>query len=133
MKKPRAVRPWVLLLYLALWQAVSMAVGRELLLPSPVRVLVRLCELITQAAFWQTVGYTLLRISLGFLLGSLLGGGLALLSSRSRTAEALFAPLISTIKSVPVASFIILALIWFSSRRLSVLISLMMVLPVTRI
>ena len=34
------------------------------------------------------------------------------------------------VRSVPVASFIILALIWFSSENLSVLISFLMVLPV---
>jgi NitT/TauT family transport system permease protein len=35
-----------------------------------------------------------------------------------------------TIKSVPVVSFIILALIWFSSKNLAVLISFLMVLPI---
>lgn len=44
--------------------------------------------------------------------------------------EELLAPAMLAIQSVPVASFIILALIWFSSRSLSVLISFLMVLPV---
>lgn len=39
-------------------------------------------------------------------------------------------PVMLTVKSVPVASFIILALIWFSSANLSVLISFLMVLPI---
>ena len=39
-------------------------------------------------------------------------------------------PFMLTVKSVPVASFIILALIWFSSRNLSILISFLMVLPI---
>ena len=34
------------------------------------------------------------------------------------------------IKTVPVASFIIVALIWFSSKKLSILISFLMVLPI---
>ena len=42
----------------------------------------------------------------------------------------LFEPLIKVIKSTPVASFIIIALIWVGSANLSVLISFLMVVPV---
>lgn len=44
--------------------------------------------------------------------------------------EELLAPLVLAMKTVPVASFIILALIWFGSRNLSVFIALVMVFPV---
>ncbi len=44
--------------------------------------------------------------------------------------EELLAPALLAIKSIPVASFIILALILFSSRNLAVLISFLIVLPV---
>ena len=55
---------------------------------------------------------------------------LAALSARFRRVEELLAPALLAIKSIPVASFIILALILFSSRNLAVLISFLMVLPV---
>ena len=44
--------------------------------------------------------------------------------------ETLFRPYAVMIKSVPVASFIVICLIWLSSARLSVFISFLMVLPV---
>ena len=82
------------------------------------------------ADFYSSVLFSLGRIALGFFLALLLGTGLAWLSARFSPAGKLLAPFMLTVKSVPVASFIILALIWFSSRNLSVLISFLMVLPV---
>ena len=55
---------------------------------------------------------------------------LAVLSARSETVRRLLAPMFSFIKSVPVASFIILLLLWVSGGSLSVCISFLMVLPV---
>ena len=52
------------------------------------------------------------------------------LSARFRAVGELLAPLVAAVKAVPVVSFIILALILFSSRNLAVLISFLIVLPV---
>ena len=130
MKRTKGMKLWAVLLWLAVWQLVSMAVGKEILIVGPLRVLQRLAELIITAAFWRAVGYSFLRICGGFLLAALLAVVLAVLSSRKTRVEQLLAPLMLTIRSVPVASFIILALIWFSSSNLSILISFLMVLPV---
>ena len=43
------------LLWLAVWQAASMAFGRSFVLPSPVLTCKRLFELCGQAVFWQRV------------------------------------------------------------------------------
>ena len=53
-----------------------------------------------------------------------------MLAVRLPLMEALLRPLMVTVKSVPVASFIILALIWLSARRLSAFIAFLMVLPI---
>ena len=132
-RKPAArgrIRPWAVALWLLVWQGVSMAIDQQILLVSPVRVIVRLAEMIGTAELWSSIGFSLLRIGSGFLLAAVLGAGLAALSARFRRVEELLAPAMLAIQSVPVASFIILALIWFSSRSLSVLISFLMVLPV---
>jgi NitT/TauT family transport system permease protein len=55
---------------------------------------------------------------------------LAILSAKFALISELLAPIMLAIKSVPVVSFIILALIWFSSKNLAVLISFLMVLPI---
>ncbi len=126
----REIRLWAVLFWLIIWQLASMWIDRDILLVSPIKVLFRLCQLVCAAAFWKTIFFTLSRIALGFLLAVLVGSVLAGLSSRYRLIYELTAPLMLTVKSVPVASFIILALIWFSSRNLSILISFLMVLPI---
>ena len=44
--------------------------------------------------------------------------------------DAMLAPVMQLVKATPVASFIILALVWVSGKSLSILISFFMVLPV---
>ena len=107
-----------------------MAVHRDFLLASPGAVMVRLGELVVTGGFWETVATSLTRIIVGFTGAAIVGGALATLSSASRIAEALAAPLIATIRSAPVVSFIILLLLWTDSSRLAAYTSFLMVLPV---
>lgn len=128
--KPSGIRIWSILLWLAVWQAGSMALGQDILLVSPVSVLIRTGELAVTAEFWRAIAFSLVRIAGGFFLAVGLGVFLAALAARFRRVEELLAPLILATKVIPVASFIILVLIWISSKNLSVLISFLMVLPV---
>ena len=124
-----ALRLGAVAVWLLLWQLASMAVGLPLLLPSPLAVLLRLGQLCTGADFWLTVASSLLRILLGFLLGVLFGTALAGLCWRFRLIDALARPLLGVLKSTPVASFIILALVWVKTTWLATVISFIMVLP----
>ena len=124
-----ALRLGAVTVWLLLWQLASMAVGLPLLLPSPLAVLLRLGQLCTGADFWLTVASSLLRILLGFLLGVLFGTALAGLCWRFRLIDVLARPLLGVLKSTPVASFIILALVWVKTTWLATVISFIMVLP----
>lgn len=124
-----ALRLGAVAIWLLLWQLASMAVGLPLLLPSPLAVLLRLGQLCTGADFWLTVASSLLRILLGFLLGVLFGTALAGLCWRFRLIDVLARPLLGVLKSTPVASFIILALVWVKTTWLATVISFIMVLP----
>ena len=108
--------------WLGVWQAAAVAIGQEVLLVSPVQAIGTLVELLPQAEFWQRIGFSAGRILLGFGLGALSSAVLAM--------DALLAPVMQLVKATPVASFIILALVWVSGSSLSVLISFLMVLPV---
>lgn len=133
MKNAKAVRVWAVLFWLLVWQAASIALDKVTyltLLVSPVQVLVRLGQLLLTAEFWGSVAFSLSRIAAGFFLAAALAVVLAALSARFTVVRELLAPAMLAIKSVPVASFIILALILFSSKNLAALISFLMVLPV---
>ena len=132
-QKP-AVRAWAVVFWLLVWQGASLALRAiyphgALLLASPIDALRRLFELALTAAFWQTVGISAARILGGFLVSCVLALGLAALSALLRRVEELLSPLVAAVKAVPVASFIILALVWLNSRSLAFFISALMVFP----
>lgn len=116
--------------WLAVWQAAAMAIGQEVFLVSPIQAAGTLMELLPQADFWQRVGFSGGHILLGFALGVVVSVLLAAAAERWAWVDTLLAPVIQLVKATPVASFIILALVWVSGRSLSILISFLMVLPV---
>ena len=125
MKNPRTIRAWAAAFWLAIWQLGSVILNRDSLLPllvSPVQVLVRVAQLSVTTDFWASICFSLLRIATGFLL--------AMLSARFHQVKDILAPVVLAVKTIPVASFIILVLILFSSRSLAALISFLMVLPI---
>lgn len=130
MKKDVLTRILAVLAALAVWQLAAMSVGSRILLATPWQALGRLLALLPTAGLWRTVGCSFVRIAGGFLLALALGTALALAAYRRRMVETLLRPYVVVIKSVPEASFIILALIWMGSARLPLFISFLMVFPV---
>ena len=117
------------LFWILVWLLLSMLVGHRLLLASPLETLLRLTELILTAGFWRSVLFTLGHILAGFGAAMLAGALTGALSARFEWMKNLLAPLLTVIKSVPVASFVIVALIWIPSKRLSILISFLITFP----
>ena len=66
----------------------------------------------------------------GYLLAVLLGTLIGYLCERSRTAELLLSPLLSIITATPVASIIILTLVWIGKQLVPSLIVMLIVIPV---
>ena len=117
-------------IWIAAWQLLAMAIGREVLLASPVRVIHTLWEMAGQGAFWLSVATSLLRIMSGFLLGVITGALLAAAMYRFSFVRALFSPLVGVIKATPVASFMLLALLWLTTGLVPGFCAFVMVLPV---
>lgn len=115
---------------LLLWQILAVLLAQELLLVSPIDVAIRLAELVVTAPFWNSVAFSLLRITAGFFLALVTGIVLAVIAGHVKVIEILLWPYMAAVKATPVASFIILSLIWLGSRGLSVLIAFLMVLPI---
>ena len=125
-----AERIGAVLFALILWQVVAMLLNETLLMATPVRVVKRLSTLVFEPAFWGAVWFSFKRIVLGFFLALCIGTVLAVFAARVHIVETLLWPFISIIKATPVASFIILCLVWLNAKNLSVFISLLMVVPI---
>lgn len=126
----KTTKIWAVLLWLTVWEIGARFIGQEVLLVSPVVVLLRLLQLMTVSEFWSSIAFSFLRIIGGFLLALCVGTFLSGISFFSRVIRELVQPLIVVMTTIPVASFIILILIWVPSRNLAVVISFLMVLPI---
>ena len=126
----RIIRVLAVAFWIAVWQGVSLAVGSEILVASPARTFGALLSLLREGAFYRAVLGSLMRICAGFALALALGIALGALSFAVRWVRALLHPVVSVVKATPVASFVILALIWISSKNLSIFISFLMVFPI---
>ncbi len=118
------------LFWILLWALLAHLVGQKLLLPSPLLVVKTLLSLASGADFWLTLLNSLARILSGMLAGTLLGVVLAVLTHGSAVCRTIIAPFMSLVKSTPVASFIILALIWLGRGVVPLFITALMVMPV---
>jgi len=116
--------------WLAVWEGLALLVGKEVLLPSPFVTVKRIAELSVTSGFWLSCALSMLRIALGFLLAVAAGALIALLTAFVPFLRTLFSPALSVIKATPVASFIVLALVWMKSGTIPVFTSFLMVLPV---
>ncbi len=114
----------------AVWALLSALVGQELLLPGPAVVLRRFAQLLSTGSFWRTVSASLLRVLCGIITAAVLGLLLAAAGTAWSFVDAVIRPFMTVVKSAPIASFIILALLWLGRDILPVFISGLMVLPV---
>ncbi len=118
------------LFWLGIWFLLAWRIDKALILPSPVDTIENLAALALGAEFWTLVGMSILRIMAGLIFGVLVGILLAVVTYRFTAVRVLFAPLLSAVKATPVASFIIIALVWMARDSIPIFISFLMVLPI---
>ena len=116
--------------WIVIWQLAAFIVHNRILLAGPADTVIALAGLVQTGSFWGSVWQTSARILLGFSLGSVLGIVLAYFAKHEIWLEDFLRPLVSALKSIPVASFVILLLIWFGSRNISIVICSMVVFPI---
>lgn len=123
-------RPLIILFWIAVWQLTAGAVDNHIIIVGPWETALSLGRLIPSMEFWRSIGTSFGKISLGFLTA--FGAGLAMGSAGYGLPflKELLDPVMTLLKSIPVASFVILALIWAGSKNLSILIAFLVVLPI---
>ena len=119
----------IIAFWLAIWQLLDVIIDNRLVLAGPIRVAQALVEQLGQPDFWVICGASFGRIALGFLLSFVVGFLLALVSCRHRLFRDFVDPIISLLRTIPVASFIILLLIWVGNQALTVFLAFFIVLP----
>lgn len=128
--KDRLGKTLAVIFALLVWQTAAVAVDQSILLVSPVDVALRMTTIWQVEGFASSIWFSFYHIAGGFLLALVSGILLAALSWRFKWVETALWPFMITVKTVPVASFVVICLIWLSAQNLSVFISFLIVLPV---
>lgn len=128
--KDRLGKTLAVIFALLIWQTAAVAVDQSILLVSPIDVALRMTTIWQVEGFASSIWFSFYHIAGGFLLALVSGILLAALSGRFKWVETALWPFMITVKTVPVASFVVICLIWLSAQNLSVFISFLIVLPV---
>ena len=116
--------------WIAVWEIGANRVGNTLLFPTPRIVLETLWRLLGDPMFYRVTANSLNNILSGILQAMLLGILLAVLSAKLPPIRTLLLPIMTVIKATPVASFIVLLLIFIGSAKVPMIITFLIVLPV---
>lgn len=116
--------------WLAVWQAGAMAFGHSFILPSPVTTIITMAGLFAKKKFWISCAVTFARVTAGLVLSALLGFACAYGAWKSSAVKELLAIPAAAVKSVPVMSVILFALLWLKSAAVPVFVCLLMCFPV---
>ncbi len=127
--KKLAVGALVLLFWIGIWQVIAWRVGSQVMVPAPADAIRTLAQAAAAISFWKSIAVTLLRIVGGVAAACVCGILLAALTYHFNWLSTLLSPFLVMVKSVPVASFIILLLIWLSTNLLPGVVVFIMVLP----
>ena len=116
--------------WIVVWWILAGLIGNAILLPTPITVLGQLWSMLFQIDTWIAVGTSLLHILLGFFIATVLGIGMGIFAFHIPLAARLMEPLITFAKSVPIAAFIVLAMLWFGADALSSVIAVLVAFPI---
>lgn len=122
-------RLFSIIFWLLVWSLFSNILKNPILLPRPSEVFLILLQLVKEKYFWSSIFNSVINIGLGFLLGIASGILLGILAYNSSILKNIIEVPMSVIKSIPIASIVVILLIWFSSKELPIIIVLLIVLP----
>jgi len=130
MENKKTYKCIAVIIALLVWQLISVIIHSNVLIASPIQVIVRFASIWRERLFITSILFTLVRIIVGYLLGVSLGVVLGIASDRFKAVEYLLWPYMISVKSIPVASIVVICLIWLSASNISAFVAMLIVLPV---
>lgn len=131
-KSNTSIKPALLsiLLLVLLWEVSARLVDKPALFPTLTGLAGGLLELLQSSAFYLALWHTLLRGVIGFILAFMMALGLSAIALHHPFWKSFFHPLVVIIRSVPVISIVLIALLWLSPPHLPAFIALFTMFPV---
>ncbi len=120
----------IIFIWILIWQIAAWIIRNPVVFAGPWETLQALGRLLTDKEFYPTICNTMLRILLGMVLGTGLGFLLAYTAKQVSFLQDVLSPMVGIIKATPVASFVILLLIWFGSRWTAAVVVFLVTFPI---
>ncbi len=117
-------------LLLLIWQVASMRVLVSDILPSPHVVGSTLWRLLGDGTTYTIIGRTFFRLIIALLIASVTGILLGLSAALSQTVDAFLQPVVTILRTIPVASIIVIAIIYLEPSNAVYLITFLMLFPI---
>ncbi len=118
------------LFMLSVWKVLAMIMNSVYVLPPPESVVIDVFKIIISHNFLYAVLATVSRGLLGFFISLFLGVILGIFAGLYGDMYSFVRPILVVFRSTPVITFILLALIWFSTPWVAVFIAVITMFPV---
>ncbi|MGL5730945.1 MAG: ABC transporter permease, partial [Bacteroidales bacterium] len=118
---------------LLIWQVGALIFAKPFILPSCWDVIKYFVKLMGEQSFYVNLLFTFYRALIGFFLSALIALPVSYLCARNKPFEKLLSPILLLLKSTPILSFLLLAIIWFSSENIPLVIAFVGMFPILTI
>ncbi|MFW5710590.1 MAG: ABC transporter permease [bacterium] len=115
---------------LGMWWMAALIIDATIILPPPPDVAIEMVELAGSGDFWMSVWLTVVRGIVGFLISLSVGTVVGIAAGVYLPLHALFKPLIAVIRTTPIMSVILIALLWFKTGTVPIFSSFLIAFPV---
>lgn len=120
----------VILAIILIWTITSLIIGVELILPKPNIVFKDFFKYFTESQIYISLGFTLLRSFLAFVISFLIALLLSILSSFNSVLRKINNIIIAITRGVPTMAIILILIIWMSSNFAPVMVCVLVMVPV---
>lgn len=121
---------FIAIFWIFIWEIFSLIINQEIYLPSPITTFYALVDLLKSYNTYITIFYSTYRTITGFLISCFAGIILGYFCGINKFVYDLFNPLIGIIRTVPVMSIIIIAIMWFKDTNVPIFVAFLMCFPI---
>ena len=115
---------------LAIWAIASVAEDNPLVLPMPDVVLARFFVLGGEEGFWTSVGWTLLRTLICFVISFVLAMIFAVLGGLFSPIHRIMSPIVSVLRSAPTVAVILILYAFLSGNAMAIVVGFLIAFPI---
>ncbi|MCQ2741973.1 MAG: ABC transporter permease subunit [Bacilli bacterium] len=120
-----------IVLVLVIWLAISFSIDeRTMVFPDPWKTVEESFRLLGTSYTWSCIGFTLLRVVIGFAISFALALVLGILAGNISFIRGAFKPILSVLKSIPTAALVFMFLVLVGARRAPVMMVVLISFPI---